>query len=72
MLDEFRAAGEFHVYDGNFAIAWQGYAGFDDLLSRMKMGGYPRPDIVPMDSYFIESRGLISARFISAPGSIAP
>jgi predicted acetyltransferase len=59
MLEEFRAAGEYHVYDGNFAIAWQGYAGFYDLLSRMKAGGYPRPDIVPMDSYFIESDGQI-------------
>lgn len=59
MLEEFRAAGEYHVYDGNFAIAWQGYAGFYVLLSRMKSGGYPRPDIVPMDSYFIESRGRI-------------
>lgn len=59
MLEEFRAAGELHVYDGNFAIAWEGYAGFYDLLARMKAGGYPRPDIVPMDSYFIESRGHI-------------
>ncbi len=59
MLDEFRAAGEFHVYDGNFAIAWDGYAGFYDLLSRMKAGGYPRPDIVPMDAYFIEADGRI-------------
>jgi predicted acetyltransferase len=59
MLEEFRAAGEYHVYDGNFAIAWDGYAGFYGLLSRMKAGGYPRPDIVPMDSYFIESRGQI-------------
>lgn len=59
MLEEFRAAGEYHVYDGNFAIAWQSYAGFYDLLSRMKSGGYPRPDIVPMDSYFIESSGQI-------------
>ena len=57
MLDEFRAAGEYHVYDGNFAIAWDGYAGFYELLARMKAGGYPRPDIVPMDSYFIESNG---------------
>jgi len=59
MLDEFRAAGELHVYDGNFAIAWEGYAGFYELLSRMKAGGYPRPDIVPMDSYFIEADGRI-------------
>ncbi|KAA6456905.1 GNAT family N-acetyltransferase [Acidobacteria bacterium AB60] len=59
MLEEFRDAGEYHVYDGNFAVAWDGYAGFYDLLSRMKAGGYPRPDIVPMDSYFIESGGRI-------------
>lgn len=57
MLDEFRSAGELHVYDGNFAIAWQGYAPFYELLSKMKAGGYPRPEIVPMDSYFIESEG---------------
>jgi predicted acetyltransferase len=25
----------------------------------MKAGGYPRPDIVPMDSYFIEAEGRI-------------
>jgi predicted acetyltransferase len=59
MLEEFRAAGELHVYDGNFAIAWEGYAGLYELLARMKVGGYPRPDIVPMDSYFIESGGHI-------------
>jgi predicted acetyltransferase len=57
MLDEFRAAGELHVYTGNFAVAWEGYAAFYALLSRMKAGGYPRPEIVPMDSYFIEADG---------------
>ena len=59
MLQEFRAAGELHVYDGNFAIAWEGYAGLYELLSRMKRGGYPRPEIVPMDAYFIETGGQI-------------
>ncbi len=59
MLDEFRAAGELHVYTGNFAIAWEGYPAFYALLSRMKAGGYPRPEIVPMDSYFIEAEGRI-------------
>ncbi|MGA9667799.1 MAG: GNAT family N-acetyltransferase [Terracidiphilus sp.] len=59
MLDEFRAAGELHVYTGNFAVAWEGYASFYALLSRMKAGGYPRPEIVPMDSYFIEAEGRI-------------
>jgi predicted acetyltransferase len=59
MLDEFRAAGELHVYTGNFAIAWEGYAAFYELLSKMKTGGYPRPEIVPMDSYFIEAEGRI-------------
>jgi predicted acetyltransferase len=59
MLDEFRAAGELHVYAGSFPIAWQGYAGFYALLSQMKRGGYPTPEIVPMDSYFIEEEGRI-------------
>jgi predicted acetyltransferase len=59
MLAEFRAAGEMHVYQGDFAVAWQGYAAFYDLLSRMKAGGYPTPDIVPMDSYFIERGGYV-------------
>jgi predicted acetyltransferase len=59
MLNEFRAAGELHVYTGNFAIAWEGYAAFYALLSKMKAGGYPRPEIVPMDSYFIEAEGQI-------------
>jgi predicted acetyltransferase len=59
MLNEFRAAAEFHVYSGYFAIAWNGYAGFYDLLARMKTGGYPLPEVVPMDSYFIESDGRI-------------
>jgi len=57
MLDEFRAAGELHVYTGNFTIAWEGYAGFYALLSKLRAGGYPRPEIVPMDSYFIEADG---------------
>jgi predicted acetyltransferase len=57
MLAEFRAAGEIDVYKGHHAIAWQGYAAFYDLMSRMKSGGYPTPDIVPMDSYFIEVEG---------------
>lgn len=59
MLDEFRAAGETHVYEGNFSAAWDGYGPFYDLLSKMKAGGYPRPEIVPMDSYFIEMEGRI-------------
>jgi predicted acetyltransferase len=59
MLEEFRAAGEFSVYKGDLAIAWQGYAPFYALLSQMRAGGYPRPEIVPMDSYFIEENGLI-------------
>jgi predicted acetyltransferase len=59
MLDEFRAAGEMYVYAGHQSVAWEGYAGFYDLLSRMKHGGYPTPQIVPMDSYFIEADGRI-------------
>lgn len=57
MLDEFRTAGELHVYAGNFAIAWDGYAKFYALLSQMKQGGFPTPDIVPMDAYFIQADG---------------
>ena len=60
MLAEFRAAGEIDVYKGHHAIAWQGYDAFYDLMSRMKSGGYPTPDIVPMDSYFIEVEGRIA------------
>lgn len=59
MLAEHRAAGETDVYKGHQVVAWQGYAAFYDLLSRMKTGGYPTPDIVPMDSYFIEEGGRI-------------
>ena len=59
MLEEFRVAGEVGVYRGDFAIAWEGYAAFYALLSRMRAGGYPAPDIVPMDSYFIEEEGRI-------------
>jgi predicted acetyltransferase len=59
MLEEFRAAGEFDVYKGDHAVAWKGYAPFYELLSQMKPGGYPRPEIVPMDSYFIEAEGRI-------------
>lgn len=57
MLDEFRAAGEAGVYKGFFDIAWEGYGAFYNLLDRMKAGGHPTPDIVPMDSYFIEAAG---------------
>jgi predicted acetyltransferase len=57
MLEEFRAAGELDAYKGAHAIAWKGYAAFYTLLSRMKAGGYPTPEIVPMDSYFIEEEG---------------
>jgi predicted acetyltransferase len=59
MLEEFRAAGEMNVYRGNQAVAWSGYSAYYDLLSRMKHGGYPTVDIVPMDSYFIEENGQI-------------
>jgi predicted acetyltransferase len=59
MLDEFRAAGERHVYSGDFEIAWQGYRDFYTLLAQMKRGGAPRPEIVPMDSYFIQIDGRI-------------
>jgi predicted acetyltransferase len=57
MLDEFRAAHEFHVYSGSFAVAWEGYSPFYALLAQMKRGGAPTPEIVPMDSYFIEAEG---------------
>jgi predicted acetyltransferase len=59
MIEEFEAAHELHVYNGSFAVAWKGYGGYYDLLSKMKAGGYPQPDFVPMDSYFIESEGRI-------------
>jgi predicted acetyltransferase len=59
MLEEFRAAGEMDVYGGHQAVAWRGYCAYYDLLSRMKRGGYPTPEIVPMDSYFIEEDGQI-------------
>jgi predicted acetyltransferase len=65
MLGEFRVAGEMQVYAGDFTVAWGGYAGFYDLLSRMKHGGYPKPEIVPMDSYFIEGdRRMLGDLFI--------
>jgi predicted acetyltransferase len=59
VLEEFRAAGELDVYRGDHVIAWEGYAAFYALVSRMKAGGYPRPEIVPTDSYFIEAEGRI-------------
>lgn len=59
MLEEYRAAGETSTYSGNAVKAWEGYRAFYDLLRRMKHGGYPTPDIVPMDSYFIEVDGRI-------------
>jgi predicted acetyltransferase len=59
MLAEFRAAGETDAYRGHHDMAWKGYAAFYDLMLRMKSGGYPTPDIVPMDSYFIEENGRI-------------
>jgi predicted acetyltransferase len=57
MFGEFRNAGELDVYKGDLAIAWKGYDAFYALISQMKAGGYPRPDIVPMDAYFIEAEG---------------
>jgi predicted acetyltransferase len=59
MLDEFRNAGELDVYRGDLAVAWESYKVFYALLSQMKVGGYPRPEIVPMDAYFIEAEGRI-------------
>lgn len=57
MLAEYRAARETDVYSGHQEIAWQGYSAYFELLRRMQPGGYPTPDIVPMDSYFIEIDG---------------
>ena len=57
MLEELRAAREFDVYAGLFKVAWEGYAPFYALLEQMKNGGAPMPEIVPMDSYFIEADG---------------
>ncbi len=59
MLEEFRAAGEQHVYRGLHEVAWEGYPAFLDLLSRLKAGGYPTPDVAPTDAYFIEDEGRI-------------
>lgn len=59
MLAEFRTAGEMDVYRGHHSIAWQGYSALYELISRMKEGGFPTPDIVPMDAYFIESDSSI-------------
>jgi predicted acetyltransferase len=60
MLDEFRAAGETHVYSGHQSIAWSGYKAYYELLAKMKSGSYPTPDIVSMDSYFIEESGRMA------------
>jgi predicted acetyltransferase len=60
MLEEFRAAGETDVYKGHQSIAWQGYAAYYELLAKMRLGGYPTPDIVAMDSYFIEVNGRMA------------
>lgn len=59
MLAEFRAAHEENVYSGDMSIAWSGYAAYLDFMTRMKAGGFPRTEIVPMDSYFIEGDGKI-------------
>ena len=59
MLDEFRAAGEPDAYSDDFAVAWEDYSALCDLLAKMKLGGFPRSDSVPMDSYFIETDGRI-------------
>jgi len=59
MLDEFRTSGETHVYSGHQSVAWGGYAGYYALLAKMKLGSFPTPDIVPMDSYFIKENGQI-------------
>lgn len=65
MLAEFRAAGEMHAYSGHQAIAWEGYSVYYALLAKMKLGGFPTPNIVPMDSYFIEENGhLVGEIFI--------
>jgi predicted acetyltransferase len=59
MLEEFRAAGELDAYSGDFAVAWKDYSALYELLSQMKLGGFPRSDSVPTDSYFIEAEGRI-------------
>ena len=57
MLEEYRAAGEAHVYNHDLAVAWQSYSAFCEAVSRMQVGGYPRADVVPTDMYFIERDG---------------
>ena len=59
MLEEFRAAGELDAYSDDFAVAWKDYSALYELLSQMKLGGFPRSDSVPTDSYFIEAEGRI-------------
>jgi predicted acetyltransferase len=59
MLEEFRAAGELDAYSDDFAVAWKDYSALCELLSQMKLGGFPRSDSVPTDSYFIEAEGRI-------------
>lgn len=55
MVDEYRNAAESNVYQGPHALALDDVPAFLELLQRMRSGGYPRPDIVPMESYFIAS-----------------
>ena len=51
MLEDFRRAGEAHVFVGIFAVALDGFQPYYVLLDRMRNGNYPEAHNVPMEPY---------------------
>ncbi|MFZ1017384.1 MAG: GNAT family N-acetyltransferase [Candidatus Cybelea sp.] len=53
MIAEYREHDEIGLYTGFYEEAWHGFDAYRTMLERLSAGGWPRPEIVPGETYFL-------------------
>ena len=53
MLADYREHADFGLYTGWYDVAWQGYDAYRAMLARLERGGWPFPEVVPGETYFL-------------------
>lgn len=53
MIAEYREHDEIGLYTGFYEEAWQGFAAYRTMLERLSAGGWPLPEVVPGETYFL-------------------
>ncbi len=53
MLAEYKKHDEIGLYTGFYEEAWHGFDAYRTMLERLSAGGWPRPEIVSGQTYFV-------------------